>query len=237
MSRHGPPVVRQTPDTEVDALAIRRARLLLGLTFCLMMTISLVLVAGLALSAESLGDGVEEMGRPAGAVILVVLGTILVVVLAPAALVAGAAGYLLPWPVALPVALLAVTAGTMVSWSLGRRISSPATRRVAGVRVEQSMQWLERRSLRTVLITRLTPGSPLGLASYLFGIVGFRARDVGWGTALGYVPRCAAYVVAGGAIQDFDDPANRIALIVSVLMIVLLAAVPRLLRLRKHAEP
>lgn len=218
----------------VDRADVLRARRrLIGLV-CVLGMVGATLLALIALDAESLGNEVDSLGLSA-APLMVVLGVLLIVALVPASLVAGASGYAFGVGFGTIIALSAAVIGGLLCALIGRQIGTPAARAALGARTSRLIRWLDGRPLRCVVIARLTPGLPFNATSYLLGITRIRARDIALGTAIGFSPRCFAYVALGGSLRDLSSPEARAALAGSVLLLVLVVLVPRLLPGRGRA--
>lgn len=207
---------------------ISRARLRLGGLVSLLACGGVALLVVVAVNARELGHRVEELGALA-APALVLLGAALIVALVPASLVAGAAGYALGTAGGLVVALAAATAGAVLCSLIGRRAGTPAARHAFGSRVARSAAWLDARPLRAVVTARLLPGLPFNATSYVLGLTRIGFRDVAAGSAVGFAPRCLAYVALGGSVRDLDSPEAKVALGASLVLLVLVIVLPRLL--------
>jgi uncharacterized membrane protein YdjX (TVP38/TMEM64 family) len=210
-----------------SAAEIARVRWrLLGLVVVLSFT-GMGLLVALALNARDLGNRIDDLGVLAVPA-LAVLGTLLIAAMVPAGLVAGAAGYALGTPGGTAVALIAATAGAVLCAALGRAVGTPAASSAFGARVARTVTWLDARPRRSVVMSRLVPGLPFNATSYVFGLTGIRLADVAAGTAAGFAPRCFAYAALGGSLRDLGSPEARAALGASVLLAVLVIALPRL---------
>jgi uncharacterized membrane protein YdjX (TVP38/TMEM64 family) len=210
-----------------SAAEIARARWrLLGLV-AVLSCVGMALLVALALNARELGDRLDDLGVLAVPA-LVVLGAALIAAMVPASLIAGAAGYALGTAGGSAVALVAATAGAVLCAVLGRAAGTPAARSAFGDRVARGIAWFDARPLRSVVTSRLVPGLPFNATSYVLGLTGIGLRDVAVGTAAGFAPRCFAYAALGGSLHDLGSPEARAALALSVLLAVLVIALPRL---------
>jgi uncharacterized membrane protein YdjX (TVP38/TMEM64 family) len=207
--------------------AVARARWRLGGLIVVLALAGLGLLVALALNAEDLGDRLDELGLLA-APALVLGGAMLIAGMVPASLVAGAAGYALGTSAGFAAAIAAATAGALLCALIARQAGTPAARHAFGERVTRLIPWFEARPLRTVAASRLLPGMPFNATSYVLGLTRIGRRDIAVGTAVGFAPRCLAYVALGGSLRDLDAPEARVALVASVMLLVLLVAVPRL---------
>jgi uncharacterized membrane protein YdjX (TVP38/TMEM64 family) len=206
---------------------IARARWRLFGLVAVLSFVGMALLVILALNAKELGERIDDLGALAVPV-LVVLGAVLIAAMVPASLIAGAAGFALGTAAGTPVALVAATAGAVLCTLLGRAAGTPAARSAFGGRVAGTIAWFEARPLRSVLTSRLLPGLPFNATSYVLGLTRMRLGDVAVGTAVGFAPRCFAYVALGGSLRDLGSPEARIALAGSVVLALLVIVLPRL---------
>jgi uncharacterized membrane protein YdjX (TVP38/TMEM64 family) len=210
-----------------DPAAITHARRRLAGLVVVLTGLGIGLLVVLALNARELGDRIDDLGV-AAIPALAVVGAALIAAMVPASLVAGAAGYAVGTAAGTPVALLSVTVGGVLCAALGRYVGTPAAGYALGDRVERTVEWLDARPLRSVITSRLLPGLPFNATSYVLGFTRIGIRDIAVGTAVGFAPRCFAYVALGGSVRDFGSPEARIALAASALLAVLVIVVPRL---------
>jgi uncharacterized membrane protein YdjX (TVP38/TMEM64 family) len=218
-------VTRPRPPFSPAEIARARWRLL-GLV-AVLSCVGMVLLVVLALDARDLGHRLDALGVLA-APALAFAGTLLIAAMVPAGLIAGAAGYALGTAGGTAAALVAATAGAVLCAALGRGAGTPAARSAFGLRIARSAAWLDARPRRSIVMARLVPGLPFNATSYVFGLTGIRLGDVAAGTAIGFAPRCFAYAALGGSLRDVESPQARVALGASVLLAVLVVAVPRL---------
>jgi len=221
-------VTTELAEAPFDGSAISRARWRLAGLVVVLTVLGLGLVVALALNAKHLADTADDLG-PAVVPAIVVVGALLIAAMVPASLVAGATGYAIGTAGGTVVALGTATAGAVLCAILGRYVGTPAARYALGERVTRTATWLEARSLRTVTLARLLPGLPFNATSYVLGFTRIRIRDIAAGTALGFAPRCFAYVALGGSLRDLGSPEARVALGASVVLTVLVIVVPKLL--------
>lgn len=207
-------------------LEVRSARRRLFALVGSLSALGILLLAVLALNARELGDGIDGLGAGA-APALAALGILLIVGMVPASLVAGAAGYAIGTVAGTPIALLAATVGGVLCATLGRYVGTPSARYALGRRVTDAVTWVDARPVRTVVTTRLVPGLPFSATSYCLGLTSISLREIGLGTAVGFAPRCFAYVALGGSLRDLGSPETQIALGASVALAVLVVVVPR----------
>lgn len=101
--------------------------------------------------------------------------------------------------------------GASAAFLLGRVLSRPAVRRLAGGRIDRLDALLARYGLLAVLLVRLIPLFPFGLVNYGAAVsaIGFWPYLVG--TGFGILPATVAFVTAGGALTDPGSPAFLIS--------------------------
>lgn len=209
-----------------------RARVV-GLVVGLSLIGAALVLAG-ALKAASLADAVDGLGALQGPV-LAIGGALLVVLMVPAGLVAGAAGYAVGTVAGTAVAVVATTAGAVLCAALSRAVGTPAAREAFGPRVERTVAWLEARPGRTVVLARVVPGMPFNTTSVVLGFTRIPLLTICLGTAVGFLPRSFAYAALGGSLHDLGSPEARAALVASGVIAVVAIVAPRLL-LRRHAR-
>ncbi len=211
----------------IDSQEIWRARWrIIGLTGILSL-VGLALLAVLALNAEDLGAQADELGALSGPA-LALAGTLLIAAMVPASLVAGACGFAVGTPIGFVVAIVAATAGGVVCSTIARTAGTPAARHAFGHRVARSVTFADERPVRTVMASRLLPGLPFNGTSYALGFTAIPMRALAVGTAVGFAPRCFAYVALGGSLRDLGSPEARVAIVLSVVLVVLVVVGPRL---------
>lgn len=221
---------------EPAASAISRARLRLVGLLCGLSVVGVVLLAVIAFNARELGETLHHLG-PATGPALVFIGAALIVTMVPASLVAGAAGYAIGTPAGTGVALAGATLGATICAVIGRWVGTPAARHVLGPRIARAVPWVDARPLRSVITSRLVPGLPFNATSYVLGFTAIRLRDIAAGTAIGFVPRCFAYVALGGSLQNLQSTEARIALVASLALLVAVIVGPRLVVQRQARGP
>ena len=215
------------PSGSAGAAHLRRARVRVALLAFVLSAVGLLLLGLLALDARQLSDDVMGLGVAKGPA-LAGLGAILVVLMFPASLVAGAAGYACGVVGGTLVALVACAVGAGAAAALGRAVGTPVAREAFGARILRFVTWAEARPARSVMLARLLPGAPFNALSYALGLTRIRLVTIVGGSAIGYAPRCFAYAALGGSLSDLDDPNARWAVAAGVVLTVAVVLVPRL---------
>lgn len=217
---------------ELSREAISRARLRLVGLLCALSAVGVVLLAVVAFKAHEVGDNLDQLGAGTGPA-LVFVGAALIVAMVPASLVAGAAGYAIGTAAGTCVALTGATLGATICALIGRSVGTLAARHVLGPRVARSVPWVDARPLRSVITSRLLPGLPFNGTSYVLGFTAIRLRDIAAGTAIGFAPRCFAYVALGGSLKNLDAPEAKIAVGASVVFLAATIVGPRVVVARR----
>lgn len=212
-----------------DARQSSRIRLrVLGLIGILSIAGSVSLLA-IALNSEELGAFLDT-----STVVAVPLGlatiALLTVLLIPGSVLAGGAGFALGTALGYPTALAGLVAGATVAAAAARVAGTEKAAYAFGERVERSVRWLERRPFHSVAIARLVPGMPFNFTSYACGLSAIPLGTVAAATLVGYAPRCLAYTALGGSLDDLTEPEAQAAVVVSVVLLLALAAMPRIMR-------
>jgi len=125
--------------------------------------------------------------------------------------------------------MVAATTGAVLSALISRAVGTPSAGQAFGEKVGRSVEWFDARPLQTVMLSRVLPGMPFNTTSYILGLTRIRMRDIAVGTVVGFAPRCFAYVALGGSLRDLSSPEAKVTLVISVVLLVLVAAVPRIL--------
>lgn len=193
----------------------------------LLSVIGLAMVVAVALNAEELGRWADDFGVLAWLALLVG-GTLLIAAMVPASLVAGACGFALGSIYGFVPAIVAATAGGVLCAAIARSAGTPAARHAFGRSVARSVEFADGRPVRTVMTARLLPGLPFNGASYALGLTAIPLRDIALGTAVGFTPRCFAYVALGGSLRDLGSPEARVAIAASALLVIVVIVGPRL---------
>jgi uncharacterized membrane protein YdjX (TVP38/TMEM64 family) len=148
---------------------------------------------------HALADPMRDLG-PLAPVASLVLNALTVVVPVPGSPLALVNGALFgPWTGAL-LNLAGGLAGAALCFWIGRSLVADRFARMLARRPERWARLLGRPSGGTVAAVRLS-GASFGLVSYLSGATGMSWWPFLWGTALGTLPRAAAYAMLGSALE------------------------------------
>jgi uncharacterized membrane protein YdjX (TVP38/TMEM64 family) len=128
--------------------------------------------------------------------------TVLTPALVSGTLLAAATGLLLGGPAGMPVALAGATLGAVAAFLVARRLGRGPADALAGQRLAQLRDRVERRPVLSIVIARAAPGSPATILNYAAGLTRIRLRHFVVGSVLGGAPRVLAYTALGGAAAD-----------------------------------
>ncbi|MDX6624888.1 MAG: hypothetical protein QOE75_2820, partial [Solirubrobacterales bacterium] len=121
-----------------------------------------------------------------------------------------------------------LTAGAVLAVLLVRGVPAPAAAAALGDRVGRLAAWFEARPLRNVVFSRLIPGLPFAITSYVCGLTAIALGRIAAGSALGFAPRCFVYVALGGSLHDLGSPESKLAIAATVAIAVASLLLPRL---------
>lgn len=180
-----------------------------------------LLLAGLAATAASgalpdlasMAAALRHAG-PAGAV---AAASLLVCAMVPRSVVAAAAGLLYGAAAGTAYVIVGALVGAVVSFEIGRRLGRDFLRGRPWVATVD--RFLERRGVLAVLIVRLIPVAPFGLANYAFGTTALRRLPFLAATALGIGPSTVIFAMLGANAMRPTSP----AFVASVLAAITLA--------------
>ncbi|HUB98701.1 MAG TPA: VTT domain-containing protein [Solirubrobacterales bacterium] len=189
--------------------------------------VAAALLVGLALNAHDVARWVDDSGA-GGVPLLLGLIILLTPALVSAGLLAAAAGYALGLAAGFPVALCGLTIGGAVAVVLIRRVASPAAADALGPRVGRLAVWFEAKPLRNVIFSRLIPGLPFAITSYVCGLTAIPLSRIALGSAIGFAPRCFVYTALGGSLHDFGSPESKLAIAATLAIAVASLVLPRL---------
>ncbi|SDZ07478.1 Uncharacterized membrane protein YdjX, TVP38/TMEM64 family, SNARE-associated domain [Micromonospora pattaloongensis] len=158
---------------------------------------ALALVAAL-LPLERLGSAVATVG-PAGPVVAVTVGAVLLAALVPRTAISLGSGALFGALAGGVYALLAAVLAGVVTFVAGRWAGHGRLAASAGGRLARVDNWLARRGVLAVVVVRLLPVAPFGLVGYAYGATSVRARHYLIGTLLGATPSAFSYAAIGAA--------------------------------------
>jgi uncharacterized membrane protein YdjX (TVP38/TMEM64 family) len=194
----GEPSVEPVGGAELPRCDRRRA----GRRFLILLA-CIGILAGLAFLAPlpSLHDVPRLAGQlgPAGPILAVLGGALLLIAMVPRTAITLATGALFGPVSGTGYALCAALLGALIAFALGRLLGRDfVADRVRG-RLARLDSWFERQTVLGVITVRLLPIGGFGLVSYGYGTTGARLRPYLIGTTLASVPSTVGYAVVGAA--------------------------------------
>jgi uncharacterized membrane protein YdjX (TVP38/TMEM64 family) len=125
----------------------------------------------------------------------------------PGSVLSLGAGFVFGLPLGVTTVSAGSTLGALAAFLAGRTLARPwVERKVAGSERFQALaRAVERRGLRVVLLTRLSPLFPYNLLNYALGATRVRAGDYLLGSWIGMLPGTVFYVYLGSAARSIAD--------------------------------
>lgn len=185
------------------------AALRFGLLALLVATLFVVMLAvGPDRSALTHAVGPDHPFAP----VIAVFGTaLLITTLVPRTLLAGVGGVLFGFVGGAVYILAGVTLGAVLAHTIGRLLGRDFTARHLRGRLLAVEQVVANRGVIAVVISRMIPFVPFGVANYLFGTTRVRLAPFVAGTMLGALPATVAYAALGSATAKGDTLGMSIA--------------------------
>jgi uncharacterized membrane protein YdjX (TVP38/TMEM64 family) len=174
----------------------------------------------------------EDLGAPAGALIVLCLALLHSVVWYPAEILDAAAGYVFGFWVALPLVMTGWLLNGFVCWLVGRQAARPLLARWLGeARLTRYERAVERGGVTLLLGMRLVPVVPFSLFSYAAGSARVPLGRYLWTTALGYLPLTVLFTYLGSQLESLhlDDPLLWIGIVALLAMLLLTRRIARML--------
>jgi uncharacterized membrane protein YdjX (TVP38/TMEM64 family) len=152
-----------------------------------------------------------------GPLAMIVVYAVLVCVMVPGPLLAGASGLLFGTALGTPVSILGATLGACIAFSVARAVE----RGGRGPEPEPLLPGLsDKARFLSVLYARIAPGAPFAMVSYGFGVTRIRLRHFAAATVIGVAPRAFAFTALGGNLGNYSSPEAMIAIGVLVAMTI-----------------
>ncbi|MDX1619484.1 MAG: TVP38/TMEM64 family protein [Nitriliruptorales bacterium] len=196
--------------------------------------VTFVLVGGP--SRDDIEAFIESAG-PVAPIAFVLLYLVASILVFPGAVLTAAAGIVFGTWWGTLLSIIGATLGAAAAFELGRWLGRDLVERIAGERISQFDDWLERRGFTAVLYTRLVPIFPFNLLNYAAGVSGVQRRDYLVATAVGIIPGTFAYAALGGNLDDPTSPEFIAAVVLVVVLAVGGPIVNRALRRRGYGVP
>lgn len=194
----------------VDARSLGRARLTLALCGVLLLGCAALLAAVLALDGHDLASWFRGLGA-ARVPALLAATALLVVAMLPAAGAAAGCGYVLGTAPGFLVAMAGLGLSSLLAAALSRRAARGHGAQALGARSARAAAWVGDRPFRSVVIARITPGTPFNAISYVLGLTEIPLRTIAIASVVGFAPRALIYTAAGTSLHDLTSPEAKLA--------------------------
>ncbi|MEV8514458.1 TVP38/TMEM64 family protein [Dactylosporangium sp. NPDC051484] len=185
------------------------AALRFGLLALLLATLSVVII----IAHPNRASLVHAVGpsHPMAPLIAIAGSAVLTTALAPRTLLAGVGGVLFGFAGGAVYTMLGVTLGALIAHSIGRLLGRDFMARHLSGRLLAMEQAVCKRGVLAIIVSRMIPLVPFGIANYLFGTTSVRMRTFFTGTVLGALPATLAYSALGAATARGDALGMSIA--------------------------
>jgi len=157
------------------------------------------------------------------------------------------AGWAFGFWVGTPLAVLTVTAGSVLAYAIGRMITRDRFEQYVSTKprwkaLHRSLLARDSRQTRfVVMLLRIPPTSPFGLANYVLAAAGVAMSDYILGTFIGVIPRTAATCYVSAAVEQlsFAKPSqswiNLGGIVATIVACVLLGILANRALLKREA--
>jgi uncharacterized membrane protein YdjX (TVP38/TMEM64 family) len=136
---------------------------------------------------------------------------VLTTALAPRTLLAGVGGLLFGFVGGALYIMLGVTLGALIAHAVGRYLGREFMARHLSGRLLTMEQAVAKRGVIAIVISRMVPFVPFGIANYIFGTTSVRMGTFLTGTIVGALPATLAYSALGSATARGDTVGMSIA--------------------------
>jgi uncharacterized membrane protein YdjX (TVP38/TMEM64 family) len=149
--------------------------------------------------------------HPMAPFIAVAGSAVLTTALAPRTLLAGVGGVLFGFVSGALYIMLGITLGALIAHSIGRLLGRDFMARHLSGRLLTMEQAVAKRGILAIVISRMIPLVPFGIANYIFGTTTVRMGAFIAGTFVGALPATLAYSALGSATARGDAVGMSIA--------------------------
>ncbi|WP_432983893.1 TVP38/TMEM64 family protein [Dactylosporangium sp. CA-233914] len=149
--------------------------------------------------------------HPMAPIIAIGGSAVLTTALAPRTLLAGVGGLLFGFVGGALYIMLGVTLGALIAHTVGRLLGRDFMARHLSGRLLTMEQAVAKRGVLAIVISRMVPFVPFGIANYIFGTTSVRMSAFITGTVLGALPATLAYSALGSATARGDALGMSIA--------------------------
>jgi uncharacterized membrane protein YdjX (TVP38/TMEM64 family) len=185
------------------------AALRFGLLALLLATLSVVII----IAHPSRHSLIHAVGphHPMAPVIAVAGSAVLTAALAPRTLLAGVGGLVFGFTSGVLYIMLGITLGALIAHTVGRFLGRDFMARHLSGRLLAMEQAVAKRGMLAIVISRMIPLVPFGVANYIFGTTSVRIGAFLAGTVVGALPATLAYSALGSATARGDTVGITIA--------------------------
>ncbi|GAA2375691.1 TVP38/TMEM64 family protein [Dactylosporangium salmoneum] len=185
------------------------AALRFGLLALLVVTLSVVII----IVHPNKASLIHAIGpnHPMAPIIAVAGSAVLTTALAPRTLLAGVGGVIFGFAGGAFYIMLGVTLGALIAHTVGRMLGRDFMARHLSGRLLAMEQAVAERGVLAIVISRMIPLVPFGIANYIFGTTSVRMRPFLTGTIVGALPATLAYSALGAATARGDAMGMSIA--------------------------
>jgi len=219
-----------------DDRRLKRLRLRILALLAAILVSGALMVLVISLEARGLADSIDGLGA-AALLLMTAAIAMLSIVLAPAAILAAAGGYIAGVTLGTAVALCGLGLGAVVCAAIARRVGTEDGPVALGGPVENLAARVRARPMHTIIVARLVPGVPFHMLSYATGLAGVRLPTVFAATVIGFAPRCFLFAALGGSLGSLDKPQTQLALVASVVVLLGVLASARRRASRRWLDP
>lgn len=179
-----------------------------GLLAVIVVTLSVVIIIAHPTRA-SLAQAVGH--NPMAPFIAIAGSAVLTTALAPRTLLAGVGGLVFGFTSGVLYIMLGITLGALIAHTVGRFLGRDFMARHLSGRLLAMEQAVAKRGMLAIVISRMIPLVPFGVANYIFGTTSVRIGAFLAGTVVGALPATLAYSALGSATARGDTVGITIA--------------------------
>ncbi|MFB9449795.1 TVP38/TMEM64 family protein [Dactylosporangium vinaceum] len=180
-----------------------------GLLALLVVTLTVVIIIEHPTKA-ALANAVGQ-DHPLAPLIAIGGSAVLTTALAPRTLLAGVGGLVFGFAGGVLYIMLGITLGALIAHTVGRLLGRDFMARHLSGRLLQMEQAVAKRGIVAIVISRMIPLVPFGIANYIFGTTSVRMGAFIAGTFVGALPATLAYSALGSATARGDAVGMSIA--------------------------
>ncbi|WP_433082278.1 TVP38/TMEM64 family protein [Dactylosporangium sp. CA-052675] len=199
----------QTTPTSTDRWWRTGAAIRFGLLAVIVVSLSVAIIIAHP-TRSSLAHAVGS-NHPMAPFIAIGGSAVLTTALAPRTLLAGVGGLVFGFVGGALYIMLGITIGALIAHTVGRCLGREFMARHLSGRLLAMEQAVAKRGMLAILISRMVPIVPFGIANYVFGTTSVRMGAFIAGTVVGALPATLAYSALGSATARGDAVGMSIA--------------------------